>query len=93
MRTKDYNLFNYDIGKDNIRLSLEGAGNISFRIQPLSIAGVYEIYGTAYSEYYGNIIVYVNDVEITRRYTSATKPQACYLKFKEPNLFKHLITL
>ena len=92
LRTSDYNLYNYDIGKSNIKFTLEGSGNISFRVEALSIKGVYEIYATAYSDYWGNIIIKVKNVEIGRRYSSAQQALACYLNFTNPELFRYLRT-
>ena len=91
LRTTDWNLYNYDIGKSNIKVVLEGSGSsISTRVVPLTIAGTYEVYVTLKSAYNGNIKLTIKGEVIRTAYTYAGEAEACYLQFKEPDLFKHL---
>ena len=90
LQTKDYYLYNTDIGKDNIQYYLDepSSNAISFRVVPLSVDGTYDIYGKATDSYQGFLVVKVNGIQIRKQYVSAQPSLACYLEFKEPDLFK-----
>ena len=90
LRTTDNYLYNYDIGKDNVNLVFDGNGNVKFRVEPLSIQGVYQLYATATGDFSGNIIIKVKGEEIGKRWASAGESLACYLEFLEPEKFKYL---
>ena len=89
LRTGDYNLYNYDIGKSNIKIELESSGSMSYRIVPLSIAGTYEVYVTLKKAYNGRIRLLIKGQIVRYGGTYAGEAEACYLKFKEPELFNH----
>ena len=90
LRTTDGYLYNYDIGKDNIKVLLDNNRQANYRVVPLSVAGTYDVYATIDRGYSGQVKVLVKDkvVGIASAYTS--QGEACYLKFNEPELFEHL---
>ena len=92
LRTTDYYLYNTDIGKDKIQYVLENPSSnaVTFRVVPLSIDGTYDIYAKATDSYQGYLVVKVNGIEIRRQWVSAQPSLACYLEFKEPDLFKEV---
>ena len=90
LRTNDGYLYNYDIGKDNIKVLLDNDRQANYRVVPLSVAGTYDVYATIDRGYSGQVKVLVKDkvVGIASAYTS--QGEACYLKFNEPELFEHI---
>ena len=93
LKTTDFYLYNYDIGKEKIEYLLEPKSeNITFRIVPLSIEGTYDVYAKATGPYEGYLTVKVAGVEIKKTYINTQPSLACYLEFKNPELFKHLGT-
>ena len=92
LKTTDYYLYNYDIGKENIKLILDNnpTNAIQFRVVPLSIEGTYEVYGKAVASYSGTLRLLIKDTEIRKVYVYSQPSLACYLEFKRPELFNHL---
>ena len=90
LRTTDGNLYNYDIGKDKIKVLLDNGGQYSYRVVPLPIAGTYDVYVNIKGNYNGKIKVTVNDVVVGEAMAYSKTAEACYLRFKEPDLFLHL---
>ena len=91
LRTTDNYLYNYDIGKENVQVVLENGGNqVTFRIEPYTIKGIYEIYGKTNSAFQGTMIIKVKGKEVGRRRLSGEKRFACYLEYVQPELFKYL---
>ena len=88
LKTNDNNLYNYDIGKKNIKVELTNSGTLSYRVVPLSIAGTYEIYATISSQYWGNIKLTVEGNELANYYVYSSESQACYLQYQKPELFE-----
>ena len=91
LKTTDFYLYNYDIGKEKIEYLLDPKSpNITFRIVPLSIEGTYDVYAKATGPYEGYLTVQVAGVPIKKTYINTQPSLACYLEFKNPELFKHL---
>ncbi len=91
LQTTDTLLYNYDIGKENIKLILDNnpTNAIQFRVVPLSIEGTYEVYGKAVASYSGNLRLLIKETEIRKVYVYSQPSLACYLEFKKPELFIH----
>ena len=70
LQTTDTLLYNYDIGKENIKLILDNnpTNAIQFRVVPLSIEGTYEVYGKAVASYSGNLRLLIKETEIRKVY-------------------------
>ena len=92
LRTKDYYLYNIDMGKDKIQYYLDNSSrnDITFRVVPLSIDSTYDIYAKTTGSYQSYLVAIVKGIEIRRQLVSAQTSLACYLEFKQPSLFKHL---
>ena len=88
LRTTDGYLYNYDIGKSYIVITLEKSVQFSYRIVTLSVAGTYDIYVTVKESYSGEINLKIKDQTVKTITASAQESLGCYLSFKESNLFK-----
>ena len=89
LRTTDNYLYSEDIDIGKIKLELEsGNENLSYKIVPLSIAGIYEAYVTLKEINFGNMKLTFDDVEIKQFYLSTGgTTMACYLVLEKPELF------
>jgi len=91
LKTTDYYLYNYDIGKENVQFLLEPQSTaIEFRVVPLSIEGTYDVYAKATADYQGTLHVKIKGEEIRSIYIVAKQPEACYLEFEKPENFEYL---
>ena len=91
LKTIDYYLYNYDIGKENVQFLLEPKSTaIEFRVVPLSIEGTYDVYAKATADYEGTLYVKIKGEEIRKIYIYSKQPEACYMEFEKPENFEYL---
>ena len=90
LKTDDYYLYNYDIGKEKIQYLLEpSTDKIKFRIVPLSIEGTYDVYAQSFADYDGWLIVKVDGYQLRKQKIKSNPSLACYLEFIHPEYFVH----
>ena len=83
LQTTDNNLYNYDIGKENIKFNLKPSdSNIIFRISPQSTEGVYDIYAQSTIDFIGEFEILVNEIKVKTITIVSEPPQACYLEWE-----------
>lgn len=83
LQTTDNNLYNYDIGKENIKFNLKPSdSNIIFRISPQSTEGVYDIYAQSTIDFIGEFEILVNEIKVKTITIASEPPQACYLEWE-----------
>ena len=71
LRTEYNNLFNYDIGIDNIKFKVYPLiKNIKFRVVSQSIRGIYTVYAYSENDFNGNIKLYLKNKKIKRKLDS-----------------------
>ena len=91
LRTMDYYLYNYDIGKEKVQFLLtpEAAG-ITFRVVPLLIEGTYDVYAKSTQDYSGKLHIKIKGEEVRQLDIISKQPEACFMEFEKPELFKYL---
>ncbi|MCQ2964003.1 MAG: hypothetical protein MJ203_00325 [archaeon] len=88
LTTEDGYLYNYDIGKDKIKVMVDEKNGGNFTVIPETILGTYTIYGDVTS---GNkVSVYINDEKLKQDIdiTVSVNNAACYLEPVNSDLFK-----
>ena len=90
LNTNDNNLYNYNIGIDNIKINLiPSNSNINFKKVALSIDGTYDVYASSSQDYDGVIQIEING-KFVKNITFTSEPsQACYLDWINPNDFSY----
>ena len=93
LSTNDNNLYNYDIGTNKIKTSLNPSNNnLVFRVIALSIEGTYDVYAKSTQDYEGDLEIIINDVHVKTIKVISEPSQACYLDWVNPEYFKYQST-
>ena len=93
LQTKDNQLYNYDIGKDKIVLSLKDSSadsGFSYRIVTDTVNGVYHVYVTATKEFTSDIIMKINSTTVnTYSGQSTALTESCYMQLTDTSLYDY----